>query len=503
MIYISDTELLYEIERVIPQKQYFSIKELSDILYRNIGWIYLQIQKSNLRATKIDGCLRIRREDILKYILENLNQFYLLLYKHINTKDILSEFTKYPSIFSLDEFIEYNYNYSKSIFNPKDLYKELSKLIETDKRFLCLSESISKKSYFVSKEILIEWLIDLNFRLVKIGLNKVNKEQLMSFIKLKSNCDISNIDIDKIIDYGSIFGFINHSFIKDNYVFPLYNLIYRLPKNILSKVYLNLKFLTIFKSRKKYLSKYLSSLIIYALSNIKNERLTKLLKNRYEILGSNKLTLHQIGKMSGLTRERIRQLEKKSFEIIKIHQAEIITRFLFYIIKRNGSLIFDSNSEESNMLKFILKTIDIPSFTVKKLDLLFIGVEKPENTENLFNIKYKTELMINKLNLYNKLEKEFNLLLSKDDFKIIYDMFYFFKLTSPQRLYIILYSIGKPTHYSELMEKHNILFPNRILNKQNTNSTLTRSEKEGIVWIGIKGYYALKEWGFEKPSKSL
>ncbi|MGQ9707244.1 MAG: hypothetical protein ACUVWP_09695, partial [bacterium] len=109
---------------------------------------------------------------------------------------------------------------------------------------------------------------------------------------------------------------------------------------------------------------------------------------------------------------------------------------------------------------------------------------------------YKNEFIKNNLILCNKLEKDFNLLLSKDDFKVIYDRFYYYKLTSPLRLYITLSSIGKPSHYSELTEKHNTLFPDRALSEQNVHTTLTRSEEEGIVWIGIKGVYALKKWGF-------
>ena len=46
------------------------------------------------------------------------------------------------------------------------------------------------------------------------------------------------------------------------------------------------------------------------------------------------------------------------------------------------------------------------------------------------------------------------------------------------------------------------LWPDQFLSERNIHSACTQ-KKQGIVWIGIKGTYALKEWGYEQPSMTL
>ncbi len=63
-------------------------------------------------------------------------------------------------------------------------------------------------------------------------------------------------------------------------------------------------------------------------------------------------------------------------------------------------------------------------------------------------------------------------------------------------------SIGRHAHYSKVAEVHNALFPNNQKSEHNIHAVLGRKQG-GIVWIGVKGTYALKEWGFERPPKPL
>jgi|GEM_PF-3882880 len=70
------------------------------------------------------------------------------------------------------------------------------------------------------------------------------------------------------------------------------------------------------------------------------------------------------------------------------------------------------------------------------------------------------------------------------------------------RAYVALRTIGRPAHYSEVTEAHNTLFPHRELSEQSIETALNR-EKFGVVWVGMKGIYALGEWGYERPRKTL
>jgi hypothetical protein len=46
------------------------------------------------------------------------------------------------------------------------------------------------------------------------------------------------------------------------------------------------------------------------------------------------------------------------------------------------------------------------------------------------------------------------------------------------------------------------MWPDHVASENAVHAVLA-SQKMGIVWIGLKGIYALKEWGYQRPSKSL
>ena len=49
---------------------------------------------------------------------------------------------------------------------------------------------------------------------------------------------------------------------------------------------------------------------------------------------------------------------------------------------------------------------------------------------------------------------------------------------------------------------YNSLYPDHKSTEHNIHAMLNR-EKYGVVWIGIRSTFALKEWGYERPSKIL
>jgi hypothetical protein len=71
------------------------------------------------------------------------------------------------------------------------------------------------------------------------------------------------------------------------------------------------------------------------------------------------------------------------------------------------------------------------------------------------------------------------------------------------RVHLTLTCIGKPAHYSRVAEIYNDVFPDFPMSEHDVHITLGRMEDRGVVWIGIKGTFALKEWGYEKPTKGL
>ena len=81
-------------------------------------------------------------------------------------------------------------------------------------------------------------------------------------------------------------------------------------------------------------------------------------------------------------------------------------------------------------------------------------------------------------------------------------------LNKTQRVYAALRSIGRPAHYSEVTKAYNSNFPDDQTSQRNILAMLSRCaapdlEQYGLVWTGAKGVYALKVWGYERPSKGL
>jgi len=66
----------------------------------------------------------------------------------------------------------------------------------------------------------------------------------------------------------------------------------------------------------------------------------------------------------------------------------------------------------------------------------------------------------------------------------------------------VLQLLGRPAHYSEIAGRCCSLFPTLFSSERSVHAILSRQEN-GVVWTGIKGTYALRQWGYEKPTKTL
>lgn len=76
------------------------------------------------------------------------------------------------------------------------------------------------------------------------------------------------------------------------------------------------------------------------------------------------------------------------------------------------------------------------------------------------------------------------------------------RLRLSDRVVLALQSIERPAHYSEVWAVHNSMFPEKQSSEKSIHATLSREEK-GVVWVGVKGTYALKEWGYQRPAEGL
>jgi len=71
-------------------------------------------------------------------------------------------------------------------------------------------------------------------------------------------------------------------------------------------------------------------------------------------------------------------------------------------------------------------------------------------------------------------------------------------------VYIALKDINRPAHYTEIAKTCNRLFSESYFTPYNIHAVLSRlNDRLPWVWIGSRGIYALKEWGYKRPEKRL
>jgi len=143
------------------------------------------------------------------------------------------------------------------------------------------------------------------------------------------------------------------------------------------------------------------------------------------------------------------------------------------------------------------------------LKILFYDFEK-EDISLIENYIIKEETKnINKIKSF--LNSSGNMNIIEEDIKKLSNLVlksHISSLNALDAVYIALKKIGRPAHYNEISEMCNALFKDRNYTPRNVNSYLSRepelsNNKLPWVWLGVRGVYALKEWGYERPDLGI
>lgn len=383
--------------------------------------------------------------------------------------------------------------------------KKLRSLFIGDKRFVHLSEIHIDIDHFIVDSTLFKWLCSLNHSLSQAGIFKLSDHQFASKLSSLRSEDRWNSSPIKVIKWGETMGLVCPYWEKKEYVFPLAHVFFSMKKDTVETAY---EVLTEFCNRRIWASKLLSKDIEYYIKkgfSQFEEQIAYIVKNREALLTGNKVTLQKLGKLYGLTRERIRQLEEKFWDSLhrEKYKKPFIQAFLIDFFYSKGSLVLEMSSSNTLRRNFLAKCIAIPQWNLNKVGLIVQTF--PIENKSYFDPKIKFPEEISSDTIGDRLESVGNFPLSKKDIKLLSEKtseFTFNKLTLVQRVYLALRSIGRPAHYSEITDSHNSLWPDKSSSAQNIHNMLVK-QRSGIVWIGIKGTYALKEWGYERPSMTL
>ena len=255
------------------------------------------------------------------------------------------------------------------------------------------------------------------------------------------------------------------------------------------------------------------------------KRVVEIVRGREGLCETNEArsTLENLGRQYGVTRERIRQLEKgfynsvilgdlnvanesgRSKNLLEPKMRRQLTANLMSALLCDllilGDVIEDFQSRNGNRRHFLAKCFGIPVTTTMGRQISGIQAEKLANPSVRIDQRTKgsSEETGNEIaQAIAFLEKE----------GLGSEIFNDMDVAKPQRLLktdrvrMVLEKLGRPAHFSDIAEAYNLMWPNDQSSVGTIHGTLDRATN-GIVWIGVRGTYALREWGYKQADVGL
>jgi transcriptional regulator with XRE-family HTH domain len=399
----------------------------------------------------------------------------------------LNYFSHYPKCFTVNDVADY---VDLAVDPPC-----IRDFLLADPRFLCIENNLAYNEAFVSKAVLVHFLVYFSIRLAKAKKSRITISQLLTMLSSIGLLTEHRLP-EEIVSLGQSFGLIGRTYKQGEYFFPIAHLIsFLIPHYPIKTIFdlINASLETIHIPTNRVVTNNIKS----ALSQL-GQRESYVLMCREGFLKGGRKTLREIADEFGCTRETIRQIEKNARRRSLIIRP-LLTALLRDIVDRRGCLIYEISSRTA-LRMFIAKCLNIPYLELRKINLVIFGL-----TDKRLQQINCPDKMLDYTGVANWLETEFKLPLLEEDLMVLAACLskrWEEKFFISRRVYETLRDIGKPAHYSTIAEHYNLLFPERLCTEQGIHSALMR-EEYGVVWIGAKGVYALKEWGYKRPTKGL
>ncbi|KUK99329.1 MAG: RNA polymerase sigma factor [Parcubacteria bacterium 32_520] len=414
-------------------------------------------------------------------------------------ENVLKDFYENEHFFSQEDFLYFAETDEDEII--------LNNTFCNDSRFILISDEYLIKKYFISTKTLFKWFCRLSLKLAKSKTFRLSQKQLyISFSFLCKN-ERFNYLPSNLVSFGKHYGFIDEDpYNNEQYIFPIVYILLFMngtkPNRVINRI---IEKTSSSKTIKNIKFEYLCEIFFEeGLLNLR-DRESYIIKSREGLLTGNKLTLNEIGIIKNITRERVRQIEKRAWKKLTHNSLSDIfaAALICKIISKQGSLIYSKNSYEALLISFLAKCSKVPILNCQHINKLILG-DHLKNYCN-FEASFQITKYVNSQSFFEQLNSDKSICLIKKDLQnlsIAISEYCKTKLTKEQKVYLVLKEIGKPAHFSRIAEVYNSLFPHNPSIERNIHSVLSR-EKNGVVWIGIRGTYALKEWGYEHPSDTL
>ena len=381
----------------------------------------------------------------------------------------------------------------------------IKEVLLNDPRIIFLGSKSSKKEPFILDSVLFRWLCQLNYKLARIRQFRLAENQIISLFNMFIEGKHFDYIPGEVIRWGYSLGLICPSFSERHYIFPFAKILSNMKSGLIYMVSEILKNFFIDQLwNQNLLDK--STISIENGFYLYSDEITFIIKNRNFLINNKKKTLQELANTYNLTRERIRQLENSFWDSLKIgyrHIRPFLEAFIYGFMGMSGRQVIEIDSLTAPIIKFLSNCIGIPHAELPWFGLMIIGSSMKE-IHSLESISFFPDL-VDTESIERDLGQNRQIVFSKIDIQLIaikIAQFLRKQLKVTQKTYLALRSIGRPAHFSEITEFYNSLWPEYPLNEQRIQAALGK-QKHGIVWIGMDGTYALKEWGYERPSMDI
>ena len=412
----------------------------------------------------------------------------------------LDTFASWPRAFTFQELAD---------FADSDIDREmLQRALLSDRRFIPLGREQSNDDRFVPRRVLFGWFARLSWRLARARQARLNERQLATAMNSLRAAGRWDVPPPEIIEFGRRFGFCGPAWASEQYVFPLARILSFLSPAWIRVAGAVLRSFAEVEDWDLALNQPLENLVQEGLSKFR-ARVVHVVKAREGFLTGSRMTLAQIGTDLNLTRERIRQIEALFWKNLREppKRKALIQPFLVALLcdvmGRQGSLVASTDSPDVSLRTFIAKCAGVPVVELPYAKVVILGT-RPADVATFRSPRWSPG-GVDEDSMARLLDSEGRLLLVDSDVKALARSMAQFAtkdLNKAQRVYLSLREIGKPAHYAAVTEIYNRLFPDDPSTERSIHAVLHR-QQYGVVWIGVSGTFALKEWGYERPSKTL
>ena len=349
---------------------------------------------------------------------------------------------------------------------------------------------------YLGKEPVERWWVASTLRWAKTGALHLKSSELARAMALSFDTEQWSTPPDGLLAVGRQWGMVDDGYISDTFVFPWATLVHYNPRcRGIFSLDSTASGLTTFEA-----------MVDEVLYGLKNEREVGIIRGRCRLDTACRVTLEQLGVRYGVSRERIRQIEKKVWRKLRhpSRQKSLLLAFAADFAQSGCSLLFSESSLTPHR-DFLLKAIGLESANIRELGLIFIGTEGAvASYRNCLRQVDKYQGMQQSLasgalqflsrrdgELVSKAEQEYR------NKRVV--------RTRPRMLLEALRVLGRAAHFTEIANLCNQMFPDKPASIHNWHAALGRADSAnlGIVWIGRKGTFGLTEHGYSRPETDL